>query len=246
MRYLCGAFGLILILSGCRGEVIIPTLAPTLDNSVAATNTFTPEPTITFTDVPTDTDVPTATFTDMPTETNTVTATSTFTPSATATSTTTLPTGNDPSSILIRELHSVEGIRGTEIVSVTYRDNLLDIYAEILIEPGTDYDAVADAYMQLTALLFLPSSEGYLDLFAIIDDGVTAKSYLYDFEDDVWRDDVMESFNSTRATEEAGNNDNSVRPENCAHAIAMGLTPEQAAQWEHLDRDGDGRACEGG
>jgi hypothetical protein len=38
---------------------------------------------------------------------------------------------------------------------------------------------------------------------------------------------------------------NSVRPANCAAAVAMGLTAEQAAQWPHLDRDKDGVACYG-
>ena len=36
-----------------------------------------------------------------------------------------------------------------------------------------------------------------------------------------------------------------VRPANCAEAVAMGLTDVQAAQWDHLDRDGDGVACYG-
>lgn len=35
------------------------------------------------------------------------------------------------------------------------------------------------------------------------------------------------------------------RPANCDEAIAMGLTAQQAAQWPHLDRDGDGVACYG-
>lgn len=35
------------------------------------------------------------------------------------------------------------------------------------------------------------------------------------------------------------------RPDNCADAIAAGLTAEQAGQWPHLDRDGDGVACYG-
>lgn len=38
---------------------------------------------------------------------------------------------------------------------------------------------------------------------------------------------------------------NTQRPANCAEAVAMGLTAEQAAQWSHLDRDGDGVACYG-
>jgi hypothetical protein len=33
------------------------------------------------------------------------------------------------------------------------------------------------------------------------------------------------------------------RPANCTEARAMGLTAEQAGQWPHLDRDGDGVAC---
>jgi hypothetical protein len=35
------------------------------------------------------------------------------------------------------------------------------------------------------------------------------------------------------------------RPANCDEAVAMGYTAEQAAQWSHLDRDGDGVACYG-
>jgi TM2 domain-containing membrane protein YozV len=35
------------------------------------------------------------------------------------------------------------------------------------------------------------------------------------------------------------------RPANCADAVAMGLSAEQAAQWSHLDRDNDGVACYG-
>lgn len=35
------------------------------------------------------------------------------------------------------------------------------------------------------------------------------------------------------------------RPQNCTDARAMGLTAEQAAQWDHLDRDDDGVACYG-
>lgn len=34
-------------------------------------------------------------------------------------------------------------------------------------------------------------------------------------------------------------------PGNCSTAVAMGLTDVQAAQWSHLDRDGDGVACYG-
>ncbi len=36
-----------------------------------------------------------------------------------------------------------------------------------------------------------------------------------------------------------------IRPDNCDHAVAMGLSPQQAAQWPHLDRDKDGVACYG-
>jgi hypothetical protein len=35
------------------------------------------------------------------------------------------------------------------------------------------------------------------------------------------------------------------RPANCEEAVAWGYTAEQAAQWPHLDRDGDGVACYG-
>lgn len=35
------------------------------------------------------------------------------------------------------------------------------------------------------------------------------------------------------------------RPKNCDEARAMGLSPQQAAQWPHLDRDKDGVACYG-
>jgi len=35
------------------------------------------------------------------------------------------------------------------------------------------------------------------------------------------------------------------RPGNCSTAVAMGLSPQQAAQWSHLDRDKDGVACYG-
>lgn len=35
------------------------------------------------------------------------------------------------------------------------------------------------------------------------------------------------------------------RPSNCAEAIQMGLSAQQAAQWSHLDRDNDGVACYG-
>lgn len=38
---------------------------------------------------------------------------------------------------------------------------------------------------------------------------------------------------------------NTARPRNCDEAVAWGLTPEQAAQWPHLDRDKDGVACYG-
>lgn len=38
---------------------------------------------------------------------------------------------------------------------------------------------------------------------------------------------------------------NNQRPGNCATAVAMGLSPQQAAQWPHLDRDKDGVACYG-
>lgn len=38
---------------------------------------------------------------------------------------------------------------------------------------------------------------------------------------------------------------NNVRPDNCAEAVAMGLTAQQAGQWSHLDRDNDGVACYG-
>jgi hypothetical protein len=39
--------------------------------------------------------------------------------------------------------------------------------------------------------------------------------------------------------------DASRRPANCAEAVAWGYTAQQAAQWSHLDRDGDGVACYG-
>jgi hypothetical protein len=35
------------------------------------------------------------------------------------------------------------------------------------------------------------------------------------------------------------------RPDNCDEAVAWGYTAQQAAQWSHLDRDGDGVACYG-
>lgn len=42
-----------------------------------------------------------------------------------------------------------------------------------------------------------------------------------------------------------GSTGNTQRPANCTEARAMGLSAEQAAQWSHLDRDGDGVACYG-
>lgn len=36
-----------------------------------------------------------------------------------------------------------------------------------------------------------------------------------------------------------------IRPDNCSTAVAMGLSAQQAGQWSHLDRDGDGVACYG-
>ena len=38
---------------------------------------------------------------------------------------------------------------------------------------------------------------------------------------------------------------NTGRPRNCDEARAWGLTAQQAGQWSHLDRDGDGVACYG-
>lgn len=35
------------------------------------------------------------------------------------------------------------------------------------------------------------------------------------------------------------------RPGNCSTAVAMGYSAQQAAQWDHLDRDDDGVACYG-
>lgn len=37
----------------------------------------------------------------------------------------------------------------------------------------------------------------------------------------------------------------SVRPANCDEAVAMGLSPQEAARWPHLDKDNDGVACYG-
>ena len=34
-------------------------------------------------------------------------------------------------------------------------------------------------------------------------------------------------------------------PDNCDEAVAMGLSAQEAAQYDHLDRDGDGVACYG-
>lgn len=38
---------------------------------------------------------------------------------------------------------------------------------------------------------------------------------------------------------------NTIRPDNCDHARAMGLSAVEAAKWPHLDRDKDGVACYG-
>ncbi len=38
--------------------------------------------------------------------------------------------------------------------------------------------------------------------------------------------------------------DSTRRPANCDEAVAMGLSAQQMAQWDHLDRDNDGVACE--
>jgi hypothetical protein len=43
----------------------------------------------------------------------------------------------------------------------------------------------------------------------------------------------------------SGGSSSSARPGNCSTAVAMGLSAQQAAQWPHLDRDGDHVACYG-
>ena len=47
------------------------------------------------------------------------------------------------------------------------------------------------------------------------------------------------------ATQAASGGGNTTRPGNCSTAVAMGLSPEEAAKWPHLDRDKDGVACYG-
>lgn len=58
--------------------------------------------------------------------------------------------------------------------------------------------------------------------------------------------------NNTNSSSSGSNNTNSPsntgstrRPANCDEAVAMGLSPQQAAQWDHLDGDNDGVACYG-
>jgi hypothetical protein len=77
------------------------------------------------------------------------------------------------------------------------------------------------------------------------------------------RSTTVQSSNTGRTNETSGDANNSIsndrppaataapaatripRPQNCTEAVEMGLTAEQAAQWSHLDRDGDGVACYG-
>src|SRR5690606_22476826 len=46
-------------------------------------------------------------------------------------------------------------------------------------------------------------------------------------------------------TNSPSNTGSTRRPANCDEAVAMGLSPQEAAQWDHLDGDNDGVACYG-
>jgi len=208
------------VLASATEVVIVPT-----DNATAtptATATFTPKPSETYTHTP----EPTTTGTNTPT----ITATSTITdtPSPTAT-----PTAYSLESSLL-EIEGVERVFASHSIS----DGLAFVYLEVVVQEGFRMPDMADALLQMTSATL--GTGLYSGFSAIIDDGVMAEDYVFDFEDDEWRITSLESVNQSQPTAQTF-----TCPSNCDGAVAMGLTAEQAAMCPGLDRDHDGVACYG-
>lgn len=150
-------------------------------------------------------------------------------------------------------------------------DDTAQLYAEFIVVYGTDYRQIANEILEWTVFEYPLTT--FTDLVITLDDRYTALRYEYDTTALGWRVVTLESYNLTRAyvatstptprpiptqapqlqnntsnpsRNTGGNSSNTTRrPDNCADAVSMGLTAQQAAQWDHLDRDNDGVACYG-
>lgn len=169
---------------------------------------------------------------------------------------------------LENRIASIIEVNRINVLSISSNpSNAIDFYTEVMVDYGVDYRQVANDVLDWVAFE-MPLAE-FSSFSVIIDDRYTATEYLYDLNALGWIVTPLESFNLTRAylatdtptprprptqapqvrgnngNSSNGNNQNSQFPENCDEAVAMGLSAQQAAQWDHLDRDNDGVACYG-
>lgn len=207
------------------------TNTPTITPSITPSPTITPTPTNTL--PPTNTPLPTNTPTITPTR-----PTSTPTQTNTPRPVTYYSTGdaNVRSCTQIAQCPVVGAVsRNDEIqvIGTTDGDNFngSDTWRIIIFEGETAY--IHDELVSRTELPDLPTAAPVSVQSQPVNTAVPAANT------------SNNSNSSSNSGNSSGSQTNTTRPANCTEAVAMGLTAEQAAQWPHLDRDGDGVACYG-
>ena len=152
------------------------------------------------------------------------------------------------------------------MVSPAQTETGWNIYSEVIVVPGANNEVTASALMQAAMARY----GAFLDFSVILDDCTEAIDYTFDNESDMWRLTTLTATaceqtginaqhlnapvivtsmpnlaSSVTATVRPTTDPRPAKPGNCSTAVAMGISAEQAAQWQHLDRDGDGVACYG-
>ncbi|MEL6309916.1 MAG: excalibur calcium-binding domain-containing protein, partial [Chloroflexota bacterium] len=210
-------------------------------NSTATATLWTNTPTMTPSTTPSPTITPTTTNTLPPTNTPTITPTR---PTSTPTQTNTprpvtyYSTGdaNVRSCTQIAQCPVVGAVsRNDEIqvIGTTDGDNFngSDTWRIIIFEGEIAY--IHDELVSRTELPDLPTAAPVSVQSQPVNTAVPASN----------------TSNTSNSSSGSGNTSssqtNTTRPANCTEARAMGLSAVEAAQWSHLDRDGDGVACYG-
>lgn len=168
---------------------------------------------------------------------------STPTPTPTSTPTPTIISAT-PDNILADTIAEVEGIQS---VPVVYTDEVEGggslAVVEVITSAGHNNPQTATSILNLTLEYLINTYDvpAPITFSVIINDGTSATDYNWDNESNNW--------STTQITLPANSAPTPIPqqpvPGNCATAVAMGLTAQQAAQYSKLDRDKDGVACYG-
>lgn len=164
------------------------------------------------------------------------TAAATLTPTATVRPTDDIEamvaTGEAAIETIRQPLEQFPDFQGLRLLSGLMLDDGLSINIDANVAPADDNEFTMARVLELAQQNIALISQIRVNTF-----NNDQPSSLWLWENDQWTVTRLASSRSFQGP--------LIMPENCATAVAAGLTAEQAAQWEHLDRDGDGVACHG-